>query len=166
VNTDIEIKIDYNDTDVKKAISFLILRITGMKTAFMVIFFALAVSVAISLIVVHSAILSVIFLLAGFLFYYFYYQRPVNKYVEFYQKRKHRIYRFSDENVQMIGENVHSNCLWSVFKKSYETPSYFLLIDDNRFIYIFPKSFFDNRFDIERLRELFSKKFTDFKLYN
>ena len=60
--------------------------------------------------------------------------------------------RFGKENVFIQDEEIQSTVKWSVWKKAFETPSAFLLLYENEFIHIFPKSCFSCESDIDALR--------------
>lgn len=161
----IEVEITYPDNEVKKALSFYLLRVRGLRTYALIVYpVLLAAAVLLFLSSLHvSVALSYLFL--GCILYYAYYQRPIKGYLKFYEKRKGGTYRFEVDRVHSVGVEIQSDFSWSVFKKAYEIPSAFLLLDDNQFIYIFSKSCFNGEAEIEGLRDLLAVKIPGFKVY-
>ena len=165
VKSSIEVKITYEKNEIKKAISYYILRVCGIRTYALITYPIITVAIILSLVFKEYALLSIVFIFAGYILYYIYYQRPIDGYLKFYQKRNGGIYEFNDDNVNVVGEEIQSQYLWSVFKKAYEVPSAFLLMDDNKFVYVFSKSCFGDNQSIEQIHNLLSKKFPQFKVY-
>ncbi len=161
----IEIEITYNDNEIRKAISFYIIHICDTRTYAFIAYPMIFAAILLSLIFGGYPLLALVFLLCGFILYYVYYQKPIEGYLKFYRKRKGGIYRFENDKVHIIGTEVQSECAWSVFKKAYEIPSAFLLIDDNKFVYIFPKVCFNSTPMIEQLSDLLAIKISGFKKY-
>ena len=161
----IEVKVAYEKKEIKKAMSYYILRVCGVRTFALITCPIIIVAIILSFVFNEYALLSIIFIFAGYILHYIYYQRPIEGYLKFYQKRKGGIYRFSNDGVNVVGEDIKSQYLWSVFKKAYEIPSAFLLFDDNKFIYIFPKACFSDNQSIELFHNLLSPKFPGFKEY-
>lgn len=161
----IEIEITYNDNEIRKAISFYILHVCDMRIYAFIVYPMIFAAIVLSLIFKNYAPLSLIFLLCGFIIYYVYYQKPLEGYSKFYRKRKGGMYHFENDKVLITGAEIKSEYAWSVFKKAYEIPSAFLLIDDNKFIYIFPKTCFNSALMIEQLSDLLTIKMSGFKKY-
>ncbi|RCX09329.1 hypothetical protein DFR58_1365 [Anaerobacterium chartisolvens] len=163
----LEVNINYCDKDIKQAISYIIIRINKIWVGF-VCFSGVILSMLIyGFINGFSSYLkgqTIVFTVCGFLFYAIYYQIPVNGYVDFYRKRKGGIYTFSDHDIKIVGEEVQSICAWGIFKKGYDIHNSFLLRDENKFLYIFPKRCFDNEADIEMLRQVMSENIKDYKV--
>ena len=164
----VEVGINYCDKDVKQAISYIINKL------YKIWFILICISAVILSMLIYGYIYgfssylkgqTIVFTVCGFLFYVIYYQIPVNRYVAFYRKRKGGTYTFSDQDIKIVGEEVQSICAWSIFKKGYDIPNSFLLSDENKFFYIFPKRCFDNVADIEILQQLMLDKIKDFKVY-
>jgi len=164
-DANIEVKITYEQNEIKKAISYYILRVYGIRTYAIIVYPILVAAVAFSLIFSEYALLSIVFILAGYILYYIYYQRPIDGYLKFYRKREGCIYGFSNDGVTVAGEEVQSQFLWSVFKKAYEIPVAFLLLDDNKFIYVFSKSCFRDNQSNDQMHKLLSEKFPNFREY-
>jgi hypothetical protein len=159
----VEVDIFYNEIEIKKAISFYILHIRDIKTFAIVVYSVIFVAVVLSLF--FSVWLSLLYFFAGLLLHYIYYQRPIKAYLKFYQKRKGAHYSLMDDKISVVGEEIKSEYTWTVFKKAFETPSAFLLLDDNKFIYVFPKTCFSELLEIEKAHNLMIAKFSDFKEY-
>ena len=164
VESNIEVKITYEKNEIKKAISYYILRVCDIRTFALITYPIIIIAIILSFIFSENALLSIIFIFAGYILYYMYYQRPIDGYLKFYQKRKGGIYGFSNDGVNVVGEEIKSQYLWSVFKKAYEIPFAFLLLDDNKFVYIFPKSCFGDSQSIEQTHDLLTKIFSNFKV--
>jgi len=152
--TDVEVQINYSEKEVKKAISFWLLKIYKVKIMFFIVYPIIIIGIILSLIFSQYAILSIAFIFFGLLFHYFYYIGPLESYKAFYRKRKGGTYIFNNAHILIIGDEIQSTILWSVFKKSYEIPFAFLLTDANKFIYIFPKNCFNDNDEIDKLRKL------------
>ena len=165
MNTNIEVKITYEKSEIKKAMSFYILRVCDIRTYALVTYPIIIVAAILSLVFSEYALLSIIFIFAGYILYYIYYQRPIDGYLKFYQKRKGGIYKFNNDGVNVVGEEMQGQYLWSVFKKAYEIPSAFLLLDDNKFVYILSKSCFSDNQSIELFHHLLSQKIPSIKAY-
>lgn len=48
-------------------------------------------------------------------FYFIFYKRPINSYIEFYRKRKESIYLFSEKGLQIAGDDGEKLFDWSLF---------------------------------------------------
>ena len=125
---------------------------------FFIVYPVIIIGIILSFIFNYYGILPFAFLFVGFLFHYLYYIRPMERYKTYYRTRKGGTYIFNNANVLVLGEEIQSTVLWSVFKKAYEIPFAFLLVDTNKFIYIFPKNCFDDINDIDKLRRLLTEK--------
>jgi len=165
METNIEINVSYNENEIKKALSFYILRVCEIRTYAFLTYPIIIGAIVLSLIFNEYALLSLVFFFCGVMLFYFYYQRPIQDYLKVYGKRKGAGYRFSDDRVFITGEEIRSECLWSIFKKAYEIPSAFLLVDDNKFVYVFPKTCFNDTLIIEKMRDSLASKFSTFRTY-
>lgn len=164
LESNIEVKITYEKNEIKAAISYYILQVCRIRVYAFIAYPIIIVATTLSIIFGEYAV-AIIFAFGGYILYYIYYQRPIDGYLKFYQKRKGGIYRFSSDSISVVGEEIQSQYLWSVFEKAYETPSAFLLLDDNKFIYIFPKSCFNNNQSIEQMYNLLLQKIPSFKVH-
>ena len=171
--SNIVVKITYEKSEIKRAISYYTLRIRNIRTYALIVYPIITILI-ISLFlaseykpqsIIEYAPQVVTLIFFGHVFYYRGYQQPVKGYLKYYQKRSGGIYGFSNDGVSFVGEEVQSQYLWSVFKKAYEVPSAFLLMDDNKFILVFPKSCFSDSQSIDQFHDLLLKKFPDFKVY-
>lgn len=165
----VEVGINYCDKDIKQAIDYIIIRINKIWVGFVCFSAVILCMLIYGFINGFSSYLkgqTIVFTVGGLLFYAIYYQIPVNRYVDFYRKRKGGTYTFSDQDIKIVGEKVQSICAWSIFKKGYDIPNSFLLRDENKFLYIFPKRCFGNAADIEMLQQLMSDNIKNFKVYN
>jgi len=165
METNIEVKISYNDKEIKNALSNYFSHIYGLQKLAFIYIAIFCIVVIFSFVYKNYAPILIIFLIAGSLIYYFFYDGQIRGYIRFYRKRKGGIYQFKNEKVLITGDEIKTECLWMVFKKGFEIPSAFLLLDDNKFIYIFPKSCFNDIEQIEQLRHLFVDKIPNFKVY-
>ena len=159
METSVDVQLIYNEKEIKKAISYFILQVNGIRIYALLFYPILLLATVLSLIFNEYALLSIVFFICGGVLYQVYYARPIEKYWAFYRKRKGSAYRFCEDKIFAINDDVQCTYMWTVFKKAYETPSAFLLLDDNKFVYIFPKRCFSNMLDVERLRKLFLRNF-------
>jgi len=165
MEANIEISVIYSEKEIKKAVSFYILRVCDMRTYALIIYPILIIAIVLSLVFRDFALLSFIYFFIGAILFYFYYYRPIRAYLKLYMKRKGEHYCFDKDRVLITGEEFKSECLWSILKKAYEIPSAFLLLDDNKSIYIFPKTCFSSTQILEQMRNLLALKFPDIKSY-
>jgi len=165
MEANIEISVIYSEKEIKKAVSFYILRVSDIRNYALIVYPILIIAIVLSLVFRDFAMLSFIYFFIGVILYYFYYNRPIQAYLKIYMKRKRRQYCFDKDRVLVTGEEFKSECLWSMFRKAYEIPSAFLLLDDNKSIYIFPKTCFSNTQILEQMRSLLAIKFPDIKSY-
>lgn len=165
METTIEVKISYDDNEIKQALSFYYLRVYGLQKFAIICIAMFCIAVVLSFIYENYAPVLILFLITGSLIYYFFYDSPIRGYIRFYRKRKGGVYQFNSEKVLIIGEEIKTECLWAVYKKGFEIPSAFLMLDDNKFIYIFPKSCFSDIEQIEKLRHMLVDKIPDFKIF-
>ena len=165
VEAAVEVKLTYDKSEIKKAISYYILRVCGFRLYALITYTILFAAIIVSLVFSKYAPLSIVFIFAGFILYYLYYQRPIDGYLKYYQKTEACIYRFSNDRVHVVSEEIQSQFLWSVFKKGYEIPFAFLLLDDNKFVYVFSKSRFSDDQSIEQTHDLLSKRIPNFKVF-
>lgn len=156
----IEAEIKYIEEEFTKALSFYILRICNIRLYFAIMYFIVIIATVLIILYYYAAI-SIVFLFIGAIFHYFFYSGPMEQYKRVSKKRGMVIYRFSYENVLSSSVNAQSTIMWSAFKKSYESASAFFLLDDNKFVYIFPKICFSSSSDIDRLRDILNEK-TDY----
>ena len=161
----IKVMIAYEDSEVSKAIAYYILRIQNMRLYALMAVPIIIVSIILSRMFAEIALLLIVFLFAGCILYYLYYKRPIDGYLKFYRKRSGGQYSFNNDCVCVVGNEIQSRYLWSVFKKAYDIPSAFLLMDDNQFIYVFPKSCFDDIQSIEQLHDLLIKRYPDLEVH-
>jgi len=165
METNIEIDVNYNKNEIKKAISSFLLLVCNMRTYALITYPILVIVIVLSLIFSDNALLPLSFFFVGVVLFYYYYQRPIHGYLKYYEKRGERLFKFTNDNVLIIGKVVRSECMWTLYKKAHEIPSAFLLLDDNKFVYIFPKSCFSDTLTLEQMRSLLSEKFPNFKAY-
>jgi hypothetical protein len=164
----IEVKISYCDKDIKQAMFYIINHIYRL---WVVVLCSILVVLGILFYGISKGFddylfgLTFVFAFITLLFDGFCYQRPINGYISFYRKRKGGKYIFSENDIKAIGEEIQSTFIWSVFKKAYDIPSALVFIDENRFMYIFPKRCFDNLADIEQLQQLMSSNIKSMKVY-
>ena len=163
VETDIEISVCYNDKEVKKAISFYLLRICDMRTFAFIMYATLLIAIIFTIIVSGLALLSIIFIISGYIIFYIYYQRPIDGYLKIHKKRKDVLFRFCNDKICMTQKEAISECQWLFFKNVYDIPSAFLLVDANKFIYIVPKICIHEKATTEQLRSLLTEKYPDLK---
>ncbi len=161
----VEVNISYEPKEIKRAISFYLLHLNKLKIYAFIVYPIVLGFIAVSLVSVTYAALAPVFALGAWILYYMYYQRLIQAYLHYYSKRKGATYRFAGDKVYIIGEEVQSKCLWSVFKSAYEIPSAFLLIDENKFIHVFSKLCFTDALSQERLRALFEAKYSGFQVF-
>lgn len=69
---------------------------------------------------------------------------------------------FSDEGVSTQSALGNSNAGWTAYTKARESSDYFLLYASKYLFFPFPKRFFTDSRDIERLRELIRAHISDF----
>ena len=162
----IEVNIMYIEKEIKKAITFYILRICNIRTYALIAYPIIIAAIVLSLIFDGYAILAAVFFLCGIILYYIYYQRPIDGYIKFYSKKTGGLYCFNEDAVSFVGKETKGECAWTAFKKAYETPSAFLLIDANEFVHVFSKSSFSEDIMIEQLHDLIAAKKPDFKAYS
>jgi hypothetical protein len=159
---DIEVNIVYHENEIKKAISFYLLKIKNMRIYAIVAYAILGLATIASLFYCFydSAYLGlpIMFLFIWFIIHYIYYIRPLQAYKEYYMKQKGAMYRFRHDNVFRTNDEAQSTIQWTVYIKAYETTSAFLLIDRNEFICVFPKNCFDSVSDLEDIRRLLITK--------
>ena len=166
MDNSIEIRINsYDKNEIKKALSFYILKVREMNVYFWIVYTVISMAVVLSLIFSQHAPLSIIFLACGFTFHFFYYIRPINWYKEYYEKAKNIVCKFNRDCLEMANETTRSTSSWKAFKKAFEIPSAFLLLDENKFIYVFLKCHFANSSEIEKIRALLSENILHFKVY-
>ena len=165
MTAEIEIEVTYHEKEIKKAISFYILRVIGMRIYAILAYSALLVLIIFSLLVIGYALLVIVFIISGYILFYIYYQRPVEQYIKAYSMRKSAIYRFCSDRVCITSEDAKSECMWSVFMGAYEIPSAFLLINKNKTATIIPKISITNESDLERFRNLLCEIYPGFKVY-
>lgn len=165
METTIEVDVHYDETEIKKAISCYILRVRGIRTYALIVYPVIFIASILSFLSETYVLLGLIYLLGGVILYCLYYQRPIEGYLKFYRKRKGGHYTFATGKILAVGDEIRSEYLWSVFKKAYEIPSAFLFLDDNKFVYIFPKSCFSEESAVVQMRSLVDKQFVDFKKY-
>ncbi len=161
----VEVAMTYSEQEIKKAVSFFVLSIQKMKKYFLAVYIILAVAIIWILTSDIHIILSPLLMILGYLFFYVYYQRPCDNYVKYYQKRKSSTYKFTDKNISVTCEDFQSVISWSFYKKAYETPTAFLLLDDNKSIYIFPKVFFKKE-ERALLASLINNNISDFEQFS
>ncbi|MCL2153789.1 MAG: YcxB family protein [Oscillospiraceae bacterium] len=158
----VEVNISYPEKEVKKAVSYYILKIKDMRVYAFIAYPIISLLIILSLwYSIHNKpflVLPIIFSFGLFIIHNLYYSRPIQVYTAYYRKRKGGTYKFYDNHICSTNDEIQSTISWSVYKKAYETPSAFLLIDDNRFIHIFPKICFDSVIDIDNLRDLLCMK--------
>lgn len=168
MNEIIEVNINYTDKDIKWAITYILNKVYKLWVVLVTIML-IDVGIIIYCINVgyttYNQVLTITFILLSLLFYYIYYLRPIYGYINFYGKRKGGKYIFTKENVQIIGEEIESTVLWSVYKKAYNLPKAFVFMDKNKFLYIFPKRCFKNELDIEFLDKLCGERISNYKKY-
>ena len=158
----VEITVAYSECEIKKALSFYILRICDLRTYALITYPILVAAIVISLAFNYYPLLSLVFLLIGVVLFYLYYQWPITRYLRYFEKRKESNYHFDYEKIIIARKEVQSECLWSVFKKAYEIPSAFLLLDEIKFVYVLPKTCFTSTSELEQMRDMLSKKFSGF----
>ena len=161
----IELKIEYDEKEIKKAISFYMSRICNMRMYTIFVYTMAFAAILSSFLIEKYVLLSLIFAFLGIFVYHKVYRRSLDAHLNFNKKRKGGTYRFYADKIFISGEEVQSECLWSVFKEVYEIPSAFLLLDDNDFVYVFFKSCFADESEIVQLRSLFSDRFSNFKIF-
>jgi hypothetical protein len=105
-----------------------------------------------------------LFLIAYFVFIFYCYINPMNKYVELYRRRKYCTYIFSNESIELVRPEIQSTGKWSIFNKAFELKKYFILVDTNRALTIIPKRAFKNESDIEGFRNLIKENITNVKI--
>ena len=98
--------------------------------------------------------------------YLFYYRIPTERYVAFYRKRKGGTYTFSQNEIKIVGIEMQMVCAWSLYKKAMEIPNSFLLLDENKFIYVFQKNCFNTQEDIQNFRILLKESVSKFNVYS
>ena len=161
METSVEVNVSYPEKEVKKAVSYYILRIKGMRVYAFIAYPIISLFIIFSLWYgIHNEsylILPFIFLFILLIIHNLYYSRPMQVYTAYYRKRKGGTYKFNDDFIYGTNDEIQSTISWSIYKKAYETPSAFLLIDVNNFIYIFPKICFDSVIDIDNMRDLLCK---------
>jgi hypothetical protein len=165
----IEVNISYKNKDIKQAISYIVNHIHKLWVAllcFIIVILEMIIYGFINEVTDYNIGLILVFLFAALIFYGYYFKRPVNGYLKYYEKRKGGQYFFSEDNIKAIGEDIQSTFCWSLFKKAYSIPSAFLFYADNNFIYVFPKRCFINNKDIEQLENLIQKSIKVYKKYN
>ena len=165
MEANIELRMDYNETEMKKALSFYILRVRDIRTYVFVVYPILFIAIILTLIFTDFALLPFVWFICGVIFFYFYYQRPIEGYLKGYKKIGSILYRFYEDKVFVVGENVQSECSWALFNKGYEIPSAFLLMDENESLYVLPKTYFSNPWQIEQMHSLLIAKIPSFKVY-
>ena len=158
MQADVTVNISYNDHEVKKAVAFWLLRINKIRTLFFVAYPCLILASLCFFLYGGSIVLAIACVLIGVLIHCFFYVRPLAGYKEFYGKRKGGTYTFGETRVLITGAEIESTVAWTMYKKAYETPVAFLLLDDNRFVYVFPKSCFNDMTDMDKLRNLLIRK--------
>ena len=159
-----EVKISYDAREVKKAISCYCLRVRKIRVMMVIVYAVLLAACVIAVVVYESWVLAGFFVLVGGMVQYWFYQRPMEGYRKFYASRKGGVYRFEDDEVSVVGDEVRSQFKWSVFMRAYEVPTAFLLVDTNWFVYVFPKSCFADA-QMDALRGLLKEKFSGFRAY-
>ena len=163
MESNVEVKITYEKSEIKKAISYYILWVCNIRTYALVVYPIIIATIILSIMASEYELVPIVFVLAGYILYYIYYQRPIDGYLKFYQKRKGGVYCFSNDGVSVVGEEIQIQYVWSVFIKAYEIPSAFLLLDDNKFVYILPKSCFGDNKSIEQIHNLLLQKVSYFQ---
>ena len=160
-----EVVVRYAKTEVKRAISDYLLRVCRLRVMAWIVYPILAVCTVGAALSPRYVWLAVLYALTGLLLYVVYYRRVLGAYEAFYAKKRGGVYRFGDEQVCVTCEEVQSQFKWSVFKKAYEVPSAFLLLDENRFVYLFPKACFAEAAQVDALREMLREKVSGFRVY-
>ncbi|MCX7745838.1 MAG: hypothetical protein N2645_02960 [Clostridia bacterium] len=164
----VEVEVNYTDNEVKKALMYFIIHINRIGTVFVCFLAVISILLAYGFVNGFSnyiKVQTVVISVCGLLLYMFYYHIPVRRYTDFYRQRKGGTYTFSQKNIKIVGEEIQSICAWSIFKKAYNAPNAFLLVDENNFLYVFSKSCFKSRTDEELLQQLLLEKIKGFKIH-
>ena len=165
MNPNVEVTIIYSPKEVRKAISFFILRIDRMLNFMLIVYAILLVAFVLTAVFDRYPWISLLFLLIGLVLHYFLYIRLMSQYKHIYRKGRDAVYQFNEENITITGENIQSIVLWQMYKKAYEIPSAFLLVDQNKLITIIPKNSFADSREAGKLCELLTKKITVFETW-
>ena len=165
METEIKIKYRYNAKEIKIAVSYWLLRISSKSRYFIVVYLGLLLVMAFSAITSYFSLFSMLLLVGGALFHYFFYERCIKTYKDIYKKRNGASYYFTDVNVQIDSNDTQKIVSWSEYKEAYDIPSAFLLIDEHGFIDIFPKCCFDEAQKIDAFYYMISKKIPSFRIY-
>ena len=164
MTTNIEIKYRYNDKEIKRAVSFWLLRISSKKRYFHFIYLGLLLVMVCSALTGYFPLFSMLLLVGGALFHYYYYERVIKTYNIRYKKRNGLFYCFTDENIRIDSNDTQSTASWSEYKEAYDIPSAFLLINENSFVDIFPKSCFGEAQKTDAFRDIISKNIPGFTI--
>lgn len=163
----VEVEIKYSDKDIKQAISYVIIHINMIWICLLACPVVAIGTILYGLVCGFNNninVLVVIFLLLSLIIYAMYYQMPINRYIDFYRKRKGGTYIFSSEQIEIVGEDIQSVCAWSLFKKACDIPAAFLLTDDNGILYIFPKYLFKSSEDVQTVQQFICENIKNFKI--
>lgn len=163
----VEVKVTYSDKVIKQALSYLMLRL-NMFWLFLIASPTISIGATLygliygfgdgtKSVVIASIILSI-------LIYAIYYNIPINRYVDFCSKQKDGVYLFSTDHIKAIVEDAESVIKWSFFKKAYDIPTAFVLVDENKFLLFFPKHLFKNSEDLLIMHQLIGEHIQNFKI--
>lgn len=158
---EITVEISCRDKEIRKVLTYFFNRkykVWVMFPCFTAVFAILVYNAVISRFNVYYSGLILVFLLTFLVFYVRFYSWPINSYMNFYNSRKGRTFIFDENEVRILSENVHSTCKWSIFKKAYDLPSAYILLDENGFAYIFLKHCMKGTPDIDALGKLIKSK--------
>ena len=163
----IKVHISYNKKEIYKVCTFISNRVYNAWVGlicFITVIVVIIVNWVLSGFSNYNLGLLSIFIIALFIFYYLYYRRLKEGYWDFYKMKKGGSYFFSDDGIVICGEEIKSECTWNVFKRAIIIPNFFLLFDENKFMYVFPHRCFDPS-EISIFKELIMLKIKKVKEY-
>ena len=151
------INIEYSGRDVKNAILNVQNKVNHIWVGFPLVFMFILGPVLVGVTKgfdTYTKGLTIVLIGAFFVYSGYYYLIPINRYNEFYKKIHKWTFIFSNDSVESIRDSVQSKVSWSVLKKVCEFDNSFILIDENKFLIIIPKRFFNNKTDEETVARL------------